>query len=157
MFGRGPCRHRLVAQVVLRREVRHRLVQQLEVIVGVVRAGVARTQHRPERLLRSCRTRREGMKAEALLARRRASCLSENAVTSVASKSMVMSPGGAAAHTISRAAATAFWIWRSSSDAVAFTALQAVEIEATSPNSSDCDRSVSKSLSSRPDCDATAR
>ena len=37
-----------------------RLVQQLEVVVGVVRAGVARTQHRRERLVRSCRTRRRG-------------------------------------------------------------------------------------------------
>ena len=55
----------------------------------------------------------------------------------MASKSIVMSPGGAAAHTTSRAPATALGIWRSSSDAVAFTALQAVEIEATSPNSSE--------------------
>ena len=45
----------------------------------------------------------------------------------MASKSIVMSPGGAAAQTISRAAATAFGIWRSSSEAVAFTALQAVD------------------------------
>jgi hypothetical protein len=59
----------------------------------------------------------------------------------------VMSPGGAAAHTISRAPATALGIWCSSREAVAFTALQAVEIDATSPNSSDCDRSASKSLS----------
>ena len=69
-----------------------------------------------------------------------------------------MSPGGAAAHTISRAPATALGIWRSSSDAVAFTALQAVEIEATSPNSSEPDRSVSKSLrQSPPSAMATAR
>ena len=56
----------------------------------------------------------------------------------MASKSIVMSPGGASAHTISRAAATAFGIRRSSREAVAFTALQAVLTEATSPNSSGC-------------------
>ena len=55
----------------------------------------------------------------------------------MASKSIVMSPGGAAGQTTSRASATAVGIWRSSSDAVAFTALQAVEIEATSPNRSE--------------------
>jgi len=61
-----------------------------------------------------------------------------------------MSPGGAAAHTISRAPATAFGIWRNSGAVVAFTALHAVEIDATSPNSSDCDRSASKSLRQSP-------
>jgi len=40
----------LVAYLVLRREGTDHLVQQLEVIVGVVRAGVTRTEHRPERL-----------------------------------------------------------------------------------------------------------
>ncbi len=40
----------LVTYLVLRREGTDHLVQQLEVIVGVVRAGVTRTEHRPERL-----------------------------------------------------------------------------------------------------------
>jgi hypothetical protein len=59
---------------------------------------------------------------------------------------MVISSGGAAAHTISRAPATAFGIWRNSSDAVALTALQTVEIDATSPNSPEHDRSAPKSF-----------
>jgi len=40
----------LVASLVLHREGTDRLVQQLEVIIGVVRAGVARTEHQRERL-----------------------------------------------------------------------------------------------------------
>jgi hypothetical protein len=49
-----------------------------------------------------------------------------------------------------RVFATAFLIPRGSSDVVALTALQAVEIDPTFPNSSDWHRSASKSLSSRP-------
>ena len=51
------------------REGADRLVQQLEVIVGVVRAGVARTQHRPERLSGRVAPGAEGMKAIAVLVR----------------------------------------------------------------------------------------
>jgi len=79
-------------------------------------------------------------------------------VTSVASKSIVMSPCGAAAQTTSSCLCHGLLIPRSSSDAVALTALQAVEIDATSPNSSDCDRSASRSLrQSAPSAMATAR
>jgi len=66
----------------------------------------------------------------------------------VASKSIVMSPG-VLRHTTSRAPATALDLAQLER-CRAFTALQAVEIDATSPNSSEPDRSVSKSLSSRP-------
>jgi hypothetical protein len=58
----------------------------------------------------------------------------------------------------SRASATAFAIKRSSGAVVAFTDLHAVEIDATSPNNSDCDRSASKSLRQSPtSAMATAR
>ena len=57
----------LVAYLVLRREGTDHLVQQLEVIVGVVRAGVARTEHRPERLSGRVAPGAEGMKAIAVL------------------------------------------------------------------------------------------
>ena len=71
---------------------------------------------------------------------------------------MVMSPGGAALQTFSRADATAARMRRSSEDVVAFTARQAVETEATSPKSSDCSRRASKSVrQSAPSAMATAR
>jgi len=52
-----------VAQVVLRREGTDRLVQQLEVIIGVVRAGVARTEHQRERLSGRVAPGPEGMES----------------------------------------------------------------------------------------------
>ena len=57
--------------LVLGRQRGDRLVQQLEVVVGVVRAGVARTQHRRERLGGRVAPRPEGMEAEAALVGRR--------------------------------------------------------------------------------------
>jgi len=53
----------LVAQVVLRREGTDRVVQQLEVIIGVVRAGVARTEHQRERLSGRVAPGPEGMES----------------------------------------------------------------------------------------------
>ena len=55
----------LVAQVVVLREDGDRLVQQFEMVVSVIRAGVARTQHRPERLSSRVAPRSKGMKAKA--------------------------------------------------------------------------------------------
>ena len=55
----------LVANLVLRRERTDCLVQQLEVVVGVVRAGVARTEHQRERLSGRVAPGPEGMKAVA--------------------------------------------------------------------------------------------
>jgi len=57
----------LVTYLVLRRESGDRLVQQLEVIIGVVRAGVARTQHQRERLSGRVAPGAEGMKSIAVL------------------------------------------------------------------------------------------
>src|SRR5208282_2049841 len=57
----------LVAQVVLQREGGDRLVQQREVVVCVVRAGVARTEHQRERLSGRVAPSTEGMKAIAAL------------------------------------------------------------------------------------------
>jgi len=57
----------LVAYLVLRREGTDHLVQQLEVIIGVVRAGVARAQYRPERLSGRVAPGTEGMEALAVL------------------------------------------------------------------------------------------
>jgi hypothetical protein len=69
-----------------------------------------------------------------------------------------MSPGGAARQTTSRVFATAFAIARSSGAVVAFTALQAVVTDATSPNSSEFFLRVSMSQrQSAPSAMATAR
>ena len=57
----------LVAYLVLHREGTDRLVQQLEVVVGVVRAGVARTEHQRERLSGRVAPGPEGMEAIAVL------------------------------------------------------------------------------------------
>jgi hypothetical protein len=57
----------LVASLVLHREGADRLVQQLEVVVGIVRAGVARTEHQRERLSGRVAPGPEGMKAIAAL------------------------------------------------------------------------------------------
>src|ERR1017187_2131693 len=57
----------LVASLVLRWEGGDHLIQQLEVIIGVVRAGIARTQYRPERFSGRVAPGTEGMKAEAFL------------------------------------------------------------------------------------------
>src|ERR1035441_7448819 len=57
----------LVAYLVLHREGADRLVQQLEVVVRVVRAGVARTKHRRERLSGRVAPGPEGMESEAAL------------------------------------------------------------------------------------------
>ena len=88
-----------------------------------------------------------------------ASCFSEYELTKVASKSNISeSPGGAAAHTIVRAAAIASGIARNWRDVVASTARQAVAIEATGPNSSDCSRRAARSArQSAPSAMATAR
>src|ERR1019366_307376 len=51
----------LVASLVLHREGADRLVQQLEVIIGIVRAGVARTEHQRERLSGRVAPGTEGM------------------------------------------------------------------------------------------------
>jgi hypothetical protein len=56
----------LVAYLVFDREGTNRLVQQLEVIIRVVRAGVARTQHQRERLSGRVAPGAEGMKAIAV-------------------------------------------------------------------------------------------
>ena len=57
----------LMAYLVLRREGGDHLVQQLEVIIGVVRAGVAPTQYRPEWLPGRVAPSAERTKAEAFL------------------------------------------------------------------------------------------
>src|ERR1017187_4866039 len=57
----------LVAYLVLRREGTDRLVQQLEMIIGVVRAGVARTEYQRERLSGRVAPGAEGMEAIAVL------------------------------------------------------------------------------------------
>ena len=63
-----------------------------------------------------------------------------------------------AAHTVARAAAMASGIARSSNAVVASTARQAVAMEATGPNSSDCSRSAAMSArQSAPSAIATAR
>ena len=68
------------------------------------------------------------------------------------------SPGGAAAHTLARAAAMASGMARSSKAVVASTARQAVAIEATGPKSSACSRSDAMSArQSAPSAMATAR
>ena len=61
----------LVTGLVLRRERTDRLVQQLEVIIGVVRAGVARTQHQRERLSGRVAPGPEGMEPVAAFIGRR--------------------------------------------------------------------------------------
>jgi len=68
------------------------------------------------------------------------------------------SPGGDAAHTTARAAATASGMARSSKAVVASMARQAVGIEATGPNSSPCSRREAMSArQSAPSAMATAR
>ena len=68
------------------------------------------------------------------------------------------SPGGHAAHTVARAAAMASGMARSSNAVVASTARQAVAMEATGPNSSDCSRRDAMSArQSAPSAMATAR
>ena len=57
----------LVAEPVLRWERGDRLVQELEVVVRIVRPGVARAQHRGERLGGGVAPHAEGMEAEAAL------------------------------------------------------------------------------------------
>ena len=56
----------LVAYLVLHREGTDHLVQELEMTLGVVRAGVARTKHRPEWLSGRVAPGAEGMKAIAV-------------------------------------------------------------------------------------------
>ena len=60
----------LVTYLVLRREGTDRLVQQLEVIIGVVRTGVARTKHQRERLSGRVTPGAQWMKSIAALVRR---------------------------------------------------------------------------------------
>jgi len=60
----------LVAKVVLRREGTDRLVQQLEVVIGVVRAGVTRTEHQRERLSGRVAPGAEGVKPVTAFIRR---------------------------------------------------------------------------------------
>jgi hypothetical protein len=62
---------RLVAYLVLHREGTYRLVQQLEVVIGVVRAGVARTEHQRERLSGRVAPGPEGMEPVAAFIGRR--------------------------------------------------------------------------------------
>jgi hypothetical protein len=69
------------------------------VVIDVVRAGVAGTEHQRERLSGRVAPGPEGTEPIAVLVGRAASCFSEWTSTSVASKSIVMSPCGASAQT----------------------------------------------------------
>ena len=135
------------------------LLEQLEVVVGVSRGGVAGAKIAPKGSLVLSHQAPKGLNPKPRLYVAAASSFSACTSSKVESKSQIIGPtGGCAAQTAARAAATATGIARSSKTAVACTARQAVAVEATGPKSSSCSlRAAMSARQSAPSAIATAR